>query len=91
MLAIVELVFYSLNEAILVVIMHISDIGGSLVIHTFGAFFGLAATLSFQAKNAKESKNMSSSYNSNLFAMIGTVFLWIYWPSFNGALAVGDF
>ena len=67
------------------------DIGGSITIHVFGAYYGLAASMVFSTRRqrnygATNPKN-GSSYTSNVFSMIGTLFLWIYWPSFNGALA----
>jgi ammonium transporter Rh len=64
------------------------DVGGSLTIHAFGAFYGLAASywLSPPGAGAAHPKN-GASPASDLTAMIGTVFLFIYWPSFNGALA----
>jgi ammonium transporter Rh len=47
---------------------------------------------SWAYKNPKESeqKFAQSSYHSNVFGFIGTMFLWLYWPSFNGALQMGN-
>lgn len=70
--------------------MGIADIGGSMVIHMFGAFFGIAASAFLTDKKARGNRDNSAVYHSDLFAMIGTIFLWMYWPSFNGALSYGN-
>ncbi|CAG9316291.1 unnamed protein product [Blepharisma stoltei] len=87
-MAFIEACFYSLNEAIVFEKIHIEDIGGSITIHTFGAYFGLSVAFIISPKQTKGHPKNSSNYNSNLFAMIGTLFLWMYWPSFNCFLAL---
>ena len=47
-LATIEMVFYTLNESIAIVIFNVKDIGGSMTIHMFGAYFGLVASYFFQ-------------------------------------------
>merc|ERR1719353_1191261 len=83
-----EIIFFSANENMNIKWFKTSDIGGSVVLHTFGAYFGLAASWVLTPRDqTKESKDNKSSYNSDLFAMIGTIFLFMFWPSFNSALA----
>ena len=88
-LAVFEIIFYGLNEAICAGKMGAVDMGGSMYVHTFGAYFGCAASYFFENKKAIEDKKArcEGDYNSQLIAMVGTIFLWMYWPSFNGALA----
>ena len=88
-LATLEICFYALNEAICAGHFGAVDMGGSMYVHTFGAYFGLAASYFFDNKKAiKDEKSRGEGdYNSQLIAMMGTLFLWMYWPSFNGALA----
>jgi len=85
----IEMAFYSLNSFIGTTYLKAVDMGGSMYIHTFGAYFGLAVAFWSLENRFKSNKNNGSSYNSNLFAFIGTIFLWMYWPSFNGAMAEG--
>ena len=56
------------------------DVGGSITIHAFGAVYGLAASfwLSPPGSGASNPKN-GASYFSDMTAMLGTIFLFIYW------------
>lgn len=65
--------------------------GGSTTIHAFGAYGGLTVSL-ILGSMIKPIKKPETSYYSNLFALIGTLFLWMYWPSFNfGAFSTTPF
>ena len=54
--------------------------------HLFGALFGLAVSKVLNLKGVNSYKE-SSVYHSDMFALIGTLFLWAFYPSFNGLLA----
>merc|ERR1712216_81659 len=94
-LAFLEVIFYSLNFMIGATSMGAVDMGGSIFVHMFGAYFGIGVSIVLGRldkfkKHVCEEMGGSSRYDTDVFAMIGTLFLWILWPSFNGALAEGD-
>jgi ammonium transporter Rh len=62
-----------------------------MVIHTFGAFFGLAVAFFYQPKAAiADVRGIGkSNYLSDLVSMLGTMYLFCFWPSFNAALGSG--
>jgi ammonium transporter Rh len=89
-IAFIECIVFGANETIGAYELGAVDMGGSIFVHTFGAYFGLAAAWAIGGKRAKDHKDNTSSKTSDTFAMIGTLFLWMFWPSFNGALASGS-
>ncbi|KAM9496621.1 ammonium transporter Rh type C-like 2 [Clarias gariepinus] len=79
---------FAVDEFIIISLFHARDAGGSMVIHTFGAYYGLAISWVLYRPNLKDSSHLNGSiYHSDLFAIIGTLFLWMFWPSFNSAIA----
>lgn len=67
------------------------DVGGGMTIHTFGAYFGLAAAwvVTTYTPGSVHNDEEKSIYTSDIFSLAGTVFLWVLWPSFQSAVA-GD-
>ncbi|KAL8184324.1 UNVERIFIED_CONTAM: hypothetical protein K2H54_013486 [Gekko kuhli] len=87
-----EVNLFAINEHLLLNVLGAKDAGGSMTIHTFGAYFGLMTSRVLYRPHLDKSKEREgSTYHSDLFAMIGTIFLWLFWPSFNSAItAHGD-
>lgn len=61
------------------------DTAGSIVIHAFGAYFGLSMSIVLTTVYQR-SKPIESDHTSDRFAMLGSMVLWLFWPSFATAL-----
>ncbi|HEX2947650.1 MAG TPA: ammonium transporter [Clostridia bacterium] len=66
-----------------------TDSAGSIVIHAFGAYFGLGLSLALTAA-ADRSKPIESDATSDRFSILGSMVLWIFWPSFCSAIVPSD-
>lgn len=89
-IAIAEAVFYALNKVIIVFgMLNAEDVGGTLTIHMFGAYFGLACAAALGPQEKESASNNSASRVSDVFSLVGTTLLWVYWPSFVGGTETG--
>jgi ammonium transporter Rh len=86
-LGIIFIPCYMLNEWLVLerLIKGFVDTGGSIVIHAFGAFFGLGVLMTMTTKAEYETP-VESDFTSDRFSMFGSMLLWIFWPSFCAAL-----
>lgn len=81
---------YALNEYLVVdngsgLTKGFQDSAGSIVIHAFGAYFGLTASLVLTT-GQQRSQPIESDPTSDRFAMLGSMVLWLFWPSFSTAI-----
>ncbi|NXA13301.1 RHBGB protein, partial [Sapayoa aenigma] len=92
LLALLEVILCSLNEYILLGLMGVSDSGRSLTVHTFGAYFGLMVSriLHQPRMDKKREEQQDVRHQPDVFAVVGTIYLWIFWPSFTSATTLHD-
>ncbi|KAK7916061.1 hypothetical protein WMY93_011822 [Mugilogobius chulae] len=86
-MALLEIPVFAVTEWAVLKYIRINDAGGTILIHLFACYFGLGVTFvlyrpSLNSGHAKE----VTSYNSDILSVMGTLFLWVFWPSFNSAL-----
>jgi len=86
-IAIIQIPFYSFNSWVGLEKFNALDIGGSMLIHVFGAYYGVAISLIMGKAETRNHPEMGSTQISDTFSLIGTIWLWICWPSFNSASA----
>ncbi|OXB70098.1 UNVERIFIED_CONTAM: hypothetical protein H355_010940 [Colinus virginianus] len=86
LMALLEVPLFACNEYILRSLLGVSDSGGSLTIHTFGAYFGLMVSrVLHQPHMDKRKEQQNVGHQPDVFAVVGTICLWIFWPSFASA------
>ena len=86
--------FYIINEVIVLedhfhFVGTIADTGGSIIIHAFGAIFGISAAISLSTKLQRETP-IEVDATSDRYSLLGSMVLWVFWPSFCAALVPVD-
>ncbi len=91
-LALLFIPLYMLNEWLIVggkAIDTFADTGGSIAIHAFGALFGLGVVMTMTTKKEADTE-IESDFTSDRFSMLGSMVLWVFWPSFCAALVAPE-
>ncbi|MCU6756902.1 Ammonia transporter [uncultured Eubacterium sp.] len=89
LLAILFVPVYLFNEWLILesgMFTGFQDTGGSVVIHAFGAYFGLGLVAA-TAKKMSDGPTCETDSTSNQFSLLGSLVLWVFWPSFTSAVA----
>ncbi len=89
-LALLFIPFYIFNEHVVLddcfhFVGTIADTGGSIVIHAFGAIFGISAAVFLTTQKHRETP-IEADATSDRFSFLGSMVLWVFWPSFCAAL-----
>lgn len=91
LLGIIFVPFYALNEWIVLndglglISGKVVDTGGSIVIHAFGAIFGLGVAASMTTRKEYDTP-IKCDDTSDRYSLLGSMVLWVFWPSFCAAL-----
>ncbi|XP_042296525.1 RH-like protein [Sceloporus undulatus] len=86
-MAMVEVTVFAVNRWVAVDILQVKSHVSLMHVHLFGAYFGIMVSwkLYHSSLNSRVEKERSKPI-SDIFTMLGTLFLWTFWPSFNSVL-----
>jgi ammonium transporter Rh len=80
-----HMVFYAINNNLCRVTMAAADVGGTLTVHLFGAYFGLIASKFIT--NSDKAKKIAADGNQDRWAIFGTLLLFVLFPAWNAVYA----
>ncbi|XP_020775046.1 rh blood group, D antigen [Boleophthalmus pectinirostris] len=87
LIALFEVSGFVLNDWLLHIITKVRPLNSIMLLHIYGAFFGLMLTWFLYRKGSEQLfEKEKLSHTSGLFSMLGTLFLWMFWPTFNSVL-----
>ncbi|XP_077192002.1 ammonium transporter Rh type A-like isoform X2 [Paroedura picta] len=87
LMALCEVPLYVACEWLTVSHFRVVDIGGTITLHIFACYFGLGVSLALYRPGLQEGHPKAvPSYLSDFLSLVGTIILWVFWPSFIAAL-----
>uniref|UniRef100_A0A3Q4MLF3 Rh blood group, D antigen n=1 Tax=Neolamprologus brichardi TaxID=32507 RepID=A0A3Q4MLF3_NEOBR len=79
--------WFILNKWLLQFLLNTRPLISIMMLHIFGSLFGLMLTGTLYRKGSEQRfEKEKFDTKMGLFSMLGTVFLWMFWPSFNSVL-----
>ncbi|NWZ37571.1 RHBG protein, partial [Brachypodius atriceps] len=87
-----EIPIYLASEWVIVTCLGVLDVGGTITIHIFSCYFGLGVSKAlFRATQQPLHPKETPTPSSDLMSLVGTLILWVFWPSFVAVLCqAGD-
>ncbi|XP_074516524.1 rh blood group, D antigen [Sebastes fasciatus] len=87
LMALLEVSGFVLNQWLLQTLLKVQPLNSIMLLHIFGAFFGLMTSWILYRKGCEQQfEKEKFDRKTGLFAVLGTLFLWMFWPSFNSVL-----
>ena len=83
-----QVIFFTVNELIGRSVYSAYDVGDTIFLHLFAGLFGLAISKAVSSNKDTDYLPVATTKSSNSFSLLGTLLLWVFWPSFmaSGAL-----
>ncbi|KAM9340847.1 rh blood group, D antigen [Symphorus nematophorus] len=87
-IALLEVSGFVLNGWLLQTLLKTQYLNSIMLLHIFGAFFGVVVTWMLHRRRSVQGfEKEKFDRKTGLFSMLGSVFLCMFWPSFNSVLA----
>ncbi|KAJ7989010.1 hypothetical protein DPEC_G00315110 [Dallia pectoralis] len=91
LISLVEVSGFVLNGWLLQTFLLTTFLNSIMLLHIFGAFFGLMLSWAlYRPGSEKYHEKEKIDSITGLSSMMGTLFLWVFWPSFNSVLVEVD-
>jgi ammonium transporter Rh len=81
-IALVHTTGYTLNEQIIYTAIGGLDAGGGMPVYLYGAYYGLTVNYVL-SQYVHPNTRPEKTYYSQVLSLVGTLFLWVFWPTFN--------
>ncbi|XP_030073268.1 RH-like protein isoform X2 [Microcaecilia unicolor] len=89
-MTLVEVTLFTVNRWIISDLLMIEKHTSLMFVHIFGTYFGLAiAWFFYHPLLGKNMEKERSQPMSDMLSMLGSLFLWMFWPTFNSVLVPG--